>query len=138
MTIVDNIEALLISWLEAKRLAEPALLNWRVLRSWDDSPSEGPELVVTCTAVDVIHDEDGIVRAGDIEWTISIEQPYDGQGLHALTEARGILEGILDDVRDAWSSRYADCVVTHNAEAEPVSDGLRYISTFSGNVFCNF
>lgn len=138
MTIVDNIESLLIEWLEGKRQEQPTLLNWRVLPAWDDSPSEGPELVVTCTAVDVIHDEDGIVRAGDIEWTISIEQPYDGQGLHELTEARGIIEGILSDVRSAWSLRYADCVVTHNAEAEPVSDGLRYISTFSGNVFCNF
>lgn len=138
MTIVDNIESLLITWLEAKRQEQPALLNWRVLPAWDDSQSEGPELVVTCTAVDVVRDEDGIVRAGDIEWTISIEQPYDGQGLNELTEARGILEGILNDVRDAWSSRYGDCVVTHNAEAEPVSDGLRYISTFSGNVFCNF
>lgn len=138
MTIVDNIECLLIKWLEAQVAVSPTLINWKVMRSWDDSPSEGPELVVTCNAVDVIRDEDGIVRAGDIEWSISIEQPYDGQGLHALTEARGILEGILDDVRDAWSSRFGDCVVTHDAESEPMSDGMRYISTFSGNLFLNF
>lgn len=137
MTIVDDIELSLVLWLEGKIQEHPTLLNWRVMRSWDDSPSEGPELVVTCSARDVICDEQGVARAGDIDWAISVEQPYDGQGLSNMIEARGVLQSVLFDVSDAWS-RWGEVAVTHNAEAEPVSDGMRYISTFSGNVFLNF